>query len=50
MSYYKDNIFKRSWDKVTGFFKGIPSMRFDAVAGAIGFFVILVAMLEYKVF
>jgi len=50
MSYYKENMFKRGWNAVTGFFKGIPSMRFDAVAGAIGFFVILVAMLEYKVF
>lgn len=50
MNYYKDNFFKRGWSAITGFFKGIPSMRIDAVAGAIGFFVILVAMLEYKVF
>lgn len=32
------------------FFKSIPTLKFDAVSGAIGFFVILVAMLEYKVF
>lgn len=50
MNYYKDNFIKRGWNAVTGFFKGIPSMRFDAAAGAIGFFVILVAMIEYKVF
>lgn len=47
--YYKENIFKRSWNRITGFFKGITNKQFDAVAGAIGFFVLLVAMLEYKV-
>ncbi len=50
MSYYKENVFKRGWNSIVSFFKNIPSMRFDAVAGAIGFFVVLVAMLEYKVF
>jgi len=48
--YYKENFFKRSIKKVTDFFKSAPSMKFDATAGAIGFFVVLVAMLEYKVF
>jgi len=48
--YYKKNIFRRMADKVFGFFKNAPSMKFDAIAGAIGFFVLLVVMLEYKVF
>lgn len=48
--YYKENFIKRGWKKVTDFFKSAPSMKFDATAGAIGFFVVLVAMLEYKVF
>lgn len=48
--YYKENFFKRTVKKVTDFFKSAPSMKFDATAGAIGFFVVLVAMLEYKVF
>lgn len=48
--YYKENFFKRSVKMVTDFFKSAPSMKFDATAGAIGFFVVLVAMLEYKVF
>ncbi len=48
--YYKENFFKRGVKKVTDFFKNAPSMKFDATAGAIGFFVVLVAMLEYKVF
>lgn len=48
--YYKENFFKRAVKKVTDFFKSAPSMKFDATAGAIGFFVVLVAMLEYKVF
>lgn len=49
-NYYKDNFFKRSVRRIAELFKRIPTMKFDAVAGAIGFFVILVAMLEYKVF
>lgn len=48
--YYSDNIFKRSWRAVVDTFKKIPAMKFDAVAGAIGFFIVLVALLEYKVF
>jgi len=48
--YYKDNLFKRGINKIRDFFKQAPAMKFDAVAGAIGFFVVLVAMLEYKVF
>jgi len=48
--YYKENMFKRGLQKFTDLFKKVPTMKFDAVAGAIGFFVILVAMLEYKVF
>lgn len=49
-NYYKSNFLKRALDYVRNFFKGLTIKRFDAVSGAIGFFVILVAMLEYKVF
>ena len=48
--YYKENFFKRTWRGVGDFFKKIPTRKFDAVAGAIGFFIVLVGMLEYKVF
>ena len=48
--YYKKNVFRRFWDAVVETAKSAPKKRFDAVAGAIGFFVVLVAMLEYKVF
>ncbi len=48
--YYKDNIFKRGWTWFSGLFKQGSKNRFDAVTGAIVFFIILIAMLEYKVF
>jgi len=48
--YYKKNVFKRGWEWITNTLKSAPKKKFDAVAGAIGFFVLLVAMLEYKVF
>ncbi len=48
--YYQKNFLKRGLESIHSFFKKMPTKRFDAVAGAIGFFVILVAMLEYKVF
>ena len=48
--YYQENFIKRGWKSVVDFFKGIPTVKTNATAGAIGFFVILVAMLEYKVF
>lgn len=48
--YYKENMFKRGMSKVSSVFKALPTIKFDAVAGAIGFFVLLIAFLEYKVF
>lgn len=48
--YYKPNIFARGWQKIVSLVKNTKAAKFDAVSGAIGFFVILVAMLEYKVF
>lgn len=47
---YQKNIFKRSWDSFVLFMKSIPQSKANAVYIAVGFFVVLIAFMEYKVF
>ncbi len=48
--YYQDNVFKRSFSGIIDFLKKLPESRANAIYIAVGFFVILIGFMEYKVF
>jgi hypothetical protein len=48
--YYQDVWYKRYWQGFVAFMKTIPESKANAIYIAVGFFVILIAFMEYKVF
>lgn len=49
-NFYKDNFLKRFWKGVVTFLKKLPESRANAIYIAVGFFVVLIGFMEYKVF
>jgi hypothetical protein len=48
--YYPDIWYKRYWKSFVAFMRSIPESKANAIYIAVGFFVILIAFMEYKVF